>query len=278
MSRIHPTAVIEDGARLGQDVEVGPYSLIGKDVTLGDGVVLGGHAVIAGHTAIGARTQVFSFAYIGGPPQDVTYKGEPTRVTIGADCIIREHATVHRGTMRGKQLTSIGAHCFLMVGAHIAHDCVIGDHVTFVNNATVGGHVEVGDYAILGGLAAVHQRIRIGAHAFVGGHSGIGGDLIPFGTATGRGARLAGLNIVGLKRRGFDRASIHALRAAYKILFFGGGPPAHRLEEVAAEFAHIPPVLLVVDFLRKGGSARLCLPAGESDEGSMGNGQDDDAE
>jgi UDP-N-acetylglucosamine acyltransferase len=277
VATIHPTAVVADGARLGADVEIGAYASVGPDAVLGDGVKLHDHAVVTGHTTIGAATEVHPFAVIGGAPQDVSYKGDPTRVVVGERCIIREHVTIHRGTMRGKQVTTVGSNCFFMVGAHIAHDCVIGNGVTFVNNATIGGHVEVGDFAILGGLSAIHQRIRIGAYAFVGGLSGVGGDLIPFGTATGRGARLAGLNIVGLKRRGFDRQSIHALRGAVKVLFAPGAHPSTRVDQVLAECGEAQTVKLVAEFIRKGGLARLCVPTGESDEDGFNESGDDGA-
>ncbi|MGE0653687.1 MAG: acyl-ACP--UDP-N-acetylglucosamine O-acyltransferase [Alphaproteobacteria bacterium] len=260
MSQIHRTAIVEDGAKLGEGVSVGPFSVIGPDVVLGDGVSIGSHVLVTGHTEIGDRTRVSPFAVIGEAPQDTSYKGEPTSVLLGPDCIIREHVTIHRGTRRGRGQTKVGAHCFLMVGAHVAHDCVLGDHVTFVNNATVGGHVEVGEYAILGGLSAVQQKLRIGAHAFVGGHSGIGGDLIPFGIGVGRGARLGGLNLVGLRRRGFDRPTIHALRAAYREIFFGEGTVEERAEVAAERYAGVEAVLRVVEFIRGAGNRPLCTP------------------
>ncbi len=260
LAEIAPTAVVDDASRFGHGVQIGPYSIIGPEVVLGDGVVLGSHVVITGKTTIGAGSRVFPFAVIGGEPQDTSYKGEPSGVSVGTNTIIREHVTIHRGTARGRMETVVGDDCFIMVGAHIAHDCVIGNHVTMVNAATLGGHVQVGDHAILGGLSAVQQRLRIGGHAFVGGHSGIGGDLIPFGTAVGRGAHLNGLNIIGLKRRGFDRKTIYALRAAYRALFEDEGPMLGRLDEVAEQYADIPAVVMVVEFIRARGSLPLCLP------------------
>ena len=160
MNDIHPTAIVEDGARIGENVRIGAYSMIGADVELGDGVIIHPHVVVEGRTRIGPATEIFPFAGVGGRPQDTSYKDEPTEVEIGANCIIREHATVHRGTARGRGKTTIGAQCFLMIGAHVAHDCVLGDHVVLVNSATLGGHVEIGEHAILGGLAAVQQRTR----------------------------------------------------------------------------------------------------------------------
>ena len=260
MKEIHPTAIVEDGARLGANVRIGPFSIIGPEVVLGDGVVVDSHVVITGHTHIGARTEIHSFAAIGGSPQDLSYKGEPTSVVIGAHCMIREHVTIHRGTVRGKKQTTVGAHCFLMVGTHVAHDCRLGDHVMLVNNATLGGHVEIGEFAILGGLAAIQQRTRIGAHAFIGGLTGVSTDVIPFGMALGDRAELGGLNIVGMKRRGFDRPAIHALRSAYQEIFADDKTFAERLEHVATKFADVPAVMMMVDFIREGGDRPLCKP------------------
>ncbi len=257
---IHPTAIVEDGARIGAGVQVGAYAVIGRDVVLGDGVTVHAHASVSGHTEVGAGTRIFSYASVGGEPQDTSYRGEPTAVTIGGDCIIREYATVHRGTVRGRGRTVVGDRCFLMIGAHVAHDCVVANHVLMVNNATLGGHCEVGEHAILGGLAAVQQHCRIGAHAFIGGLTGVPTDVIPFASAIGERARLGGLNIVGLKRRGFDRRSIHALRAAYQAIFSGKGTRLERLEGVVAEFGEVPAVMTMVEFIRAGGDRPLCAP------------------
>jgi UDP-N-acetylglucosamine acyltransferase len=260
MNAIHSTAIVEDGARLGENVRIGAFSTIGPDVVLGDGVIVHSHAVVTGRTQIGAGSQIHAFAAIGGPPQDTGYRDEPTSVVIGPNCIIREHVTVHRGTPRGKKQTTIGSDCFLMVGAHVAHDCVLGDHVMLVNSVTLGGHVEIGEHAILGGLAAVQQRTRIGAHAFIGGLTGVANDIIPFAMAIGDRAELGGLNIVGLKRRGFDRPTIHALRAAYQEIFGSERTLAERLEDVATKFASVPAVMQIVDFIRSGGDRPLCKP------------------
>jgi UDP-N-acetylglucosamine acyltransferase len=260
MADIHQTAIVEDGARIGANVRIGPFSIIERDVVLEDGVVVHSHVLIGGRTTIGAGTAIFPFAAIGGPPQDTSYRGEPTSVVIGPGCIIREHVTVNRGTARGRGETRIGANCFLMIGSHIAHDCLVGDRAVLVNNATLGGHVEIGEHAILGGLAAVQQHCRIGAHAFIGGLSGINTDVIPFASAIGERAELGGLNVVGLKRRGFDRATIHALRAAYQAIFNGHGTRAERVERVAEKYPDVAPVMIVVDFIRKGGDRPLCSP------------------
>lgn len=260
MAEIHPTAVVERGAKIGDNVTIGPYSLIGPDVVLGDGVTIQGHVVVTGRTDIGAGSAIHSFAAIGEAPQDLGYRNEPTSVSIGPRCVIREHATIHRGTAKGRKKTVIGADCFIMVGAHVAHDCIVGEHVILVNYATIGGHVEVGDYAILSGLAAVQQRIRVGAHAFIGGLTGVSTDVIPFGIAIGDRAQLGGLNIIGLKRRGFDRKTIHALRNAYQEIFDGAGSRLQRVEQIAEKYADIAPVMAIVDFIRAGGDRPLCLP------------------
>jgi UDP-N-acetylglucosamine acyltransferase len=265
MAEIHPTAIVGEGLRAGKGVKIGPYCTVGSEVVLGDNVDLRSHVIVSGRTTIGAGTVVYPFASIGEAPQDMSYRDEPTETVIGEKCTIREQVTIHRGTERGKKRTTVGDNCFLMVGSHVAHDCVLGNNVTMVNHATIGGHVEIGDFAILGGLSAVQQRIRIGTSAFVGGHSGIGGDLIPFGIGVGRGARLGGLNIVGLKRRGFDRPTIHAIRAAYRTLFLGViGSLSERLDQVAGEYADVPAVMQIVTFIRAGDGTALCVPRDEN--------------
>ena len=260
MSLIHPTAIVEDGARLGADVTVGAFSIVGRDVSLADGVTLDAHVMIRGRTTVGARTRVATFAVIGGEAQDLSYKGEDSAVEIGPDCIIREHVTIHRGTARGRGATTIGAHCFIMIGAHVAHDCVLGDHVILTNQATLGGHSQIGEWAILGGLVGVQQRSRIGAHAFIGGMTGISRDVVPFVMASGRFARLAGINLVGLKRRGYDKETLHALHKAYRLFFLSQGSRAERLAAVAAEFGSVPAVSQFVAFIRDSGNRALALP------------------
>jgi len=260
MGDIHKSAIVEDGARIGAGVRIGPYSIVERDVVLEDDVVIHSHVVVSGRTTIGAGTAIYPFAAIGGPPQDTSYKGEPTTVVVGPNCIIREHATINRGTARGRGETRIGANCFLMIASHIAHDCLVGDRVVLVNNATIGGHVEIGEHAILGGLAAIQQHCRVGAHAFIGGLSGVNSDVIPFASAIGERAELGGLNVVGLKRRGFDRPTIHALRAAYQAIFNGGGTRAERVERVAEKYPEVDPVMMMVEFIRKGGDRPLCSP------------------
>jgi UDP-N-acetylglucosamine acyltransferase len=260
MNLVHPTAIVEDGARLGADVTVGAFSIVGRDVTLEDGVSLDAHVLVRGRTTIGARTRVATMSVIGGEAQDLSYKGEDTSVVIGPDCIIREHVTIHRGTARGGGVTKIGANCFIMIGSHVAHDCAIGDNVILTNQATLGGHTHIGDYAILGGVVAVLQRTRIGPHAFVGGMSGVTRDIIPYGISTGRIAHLAGINVVGLKRRGFDKPTIHAIHRAYERFFKSSGTRAERLAAVSAAFGSVPAVAMLLDFIRDAGNRPLALP------------------
>lgn len=260
MVEIHKSAIVEDGARIGSGVRIGPYAIIERDVVLEDNVVVHSHVVVSGHTTIGAGTHLYPFSSVGGPPQDTSYKGEATTVVVGANCIIREHVTINRGTARGRGVTRVGANCFLMMGAHVAHDCVLADRVVLVNNAMIGGHVEVGEHAILSGLTAVQQHCRIGAHAFIGGLSGVNADVIPFAMALGERAELGGLNIVGLKRRNFDRVTIHALRGAYQAIFTGGGTRAERVARVAEKYPDVPAVMMMVDFVRQSGDRPLCSP------------------
>ena len=260
MPDIHPTAIVDDGARIGADVTIGPYSIVGAEVELAEGVTLMSHVVVNGRTGIGANTKVFPFASIGLAPQDLKYKGEPSRLEIGCNNIIREHVTMHGGTEGGGMVTRVGNNGLFMVACHVAHDCRIGDHVVMVNNATLGGHVMVGDWAILGGLAAVHQYVRIGRHAMVGGLSGVENDVIPYGSVTGNRARLQGLNIIGLKRRGISRDDIHTLRNAYRLLFAQEGTMAERLEDVAELFHDNRAVMEIVDFIRTESQRSICQP------------------
>ncbi|HEY9080710.1 acyl-ACP--UDP-N-acetylglucosamine O-acyltransferase [Magnetovibrio sp.] len=260
MTNIHPTAIIETGAELGENVTVGPYSIVGAQVKLGDGVRLESHVVIGGDTTVGANTHIFPFASIGLQPQDLKFKGEPSRLEIGFNNVIREHVTMNPGTEGGGLLTRVGNNCLFMVGAHIAHDCQIEDHVILVNNATLAGHVTVGEFAIIGGLSAVHQFVRIGKHAMLGGMSGVESDVIPYGTVTGNRAHLSGLNLVGLKRRGVDRETIHALRNAYRLLFAQEGTMAERLQDVAEMFKDNEPVMDIIRFIEGNGSRAICQP------------------
>jgi UDP-N-acetylglucosamine acyltransferase len=257
---IHPTAIVEPGANIDDGVIIGPYCIVGADVSLGEGVELVSHIVITGRTEIGPRSRAFPFASIGHRPQDLKYRGEPSRLEIGADTVMREHVTVNPGTEGGGMLTRIGDRCLLMVGVHVAHDCRIGDGVIMANNATLGGHVSIDDFAVLGGMSAVHQFVRIGRHAMIGGMSGVENDVIPYGSVVGNRAYLSGLNIVGLKRRSFSRDVIHDLRKAYRLLFAEEGTMAERLDDVAEEFSGVDPVMDIVEFIRSDSSRAICQP------------------
>jgi len=266
MVAVHATAVVERDAELAEDVQIGPYCVVGPEVRLGAGVRLASHVVIAGRTTIGAGSRIFSFASIGTIPQDMKYRGEPSELRVGANSVIREYVTMNPGTEAGNMLTRVGDHGLFMIGVHIAHDCTVGDHVVMANNATLGGHVSIADYAILGGLSAVHQFVRIGRHAIVGGMTGVENDVIPYGSVTGNRARLSGLNIVGLKRRGFSRDDVQALRKAYRLLFAPEGTMAERLEDVAQLFADNAAVMEVVSFIRADSPRALCQPRDGHDD------------
>jgi UDP-N-acetylglucosamine acyltransferase len=261
MTAVDSTARVASGAVIGKDVSIGPYCVLGPDVVLGDCVRLVAHVHIAGHTTIGARTVVYPFASLGTPPQSTRYRGGATRLTIGADCDLRESVTMNLGTEDGGGLTTVGDRCFFMANSHVAHDCRVGNGVTFANCATLGGHVEVGEGVVIGGLSAVHQFTRVGAFAMIGGVAGVRGDVIPYGLANGDYARLEGLNLVGLKRRKFSREQIQTLRRAFQRLFLDPGQFAERLEQVAQEFAADEAVMQIVAFIRAGEHRPLCRPS-----------------
>lgn len=262
MTTIHPTAIVDPGAVLGADVVIGPWSTIGAGVTLGDRCRVVSHACIEGPTTLGADCTVHPFAVLGGAPQDLSYKGEPTRLEIGDRCVIREQVTMNRGTAKGRGVTTVGPDGYFMNGAHVGHDCIVGQKVIFASNATLGGHAVIGEHVIIGGLAAVHQNTRVGRHAFVGGLAAVVADVIPYGSVVGVHAHLAGLNVIGLKRRGFSREQIHDMRAAYRLLFAEEGTLAERLDDVEGLFAHCPEAMEMVAFVRADSARPLCLPRG----------------
>ena len=270
MTRIHPTALIDPGAELARDVEIGPYCVIGANVELGEGVRVLSHVVIDGHTSIGAHTIVHPFVSLGHTPQHLSYKGEPTKLDIGTNNVIREHVTMHIGTAQGGGVTRVGSHSFFMAGCHVAHDCVLEDHVILTNNVALGGHVHVGEYANIGGLSGVHQYVRIGKHAMIGGVSGVDKDVIPYALVMGNRARMNGLNIVGLRRRGFSREDIRSLRTAYGLLFSQGGTMAERLNEVADLFSTHTGVMDIINFIREDSSRPICTPAAGNGNGHSG--------
>jgi UDP-N-acetylglucosamine acyltransferase len=265
-TEVHPTAIVGAGARLGNGVKIGPYCVVGSDVVLHDNVELISHVSLDGHTEIGAGSRIFPFASISRQPQDRKYHGEASRVVIGERCDIRETVTINPGTEAGGMETRIGNDCLIMAGAHVAHDAILGNNVILANYVGIAGHCQIGDYVSFGGMCAVHQFVRIGAHAFIGAQSMVDSDVIPYGMAVGNRARLAGLNLVGLKRRGFDRESIHTLRAAYRMVFSTEGTLRERVEDAAGMFKDEPLVQDVVRFIASVSDRPLCLPRSTRDE------------
>jgi len=265
---IHPTAIVEPGAQLGRGVQIGPFCQVGPDVQLHDNVRLISHVVAGGNTVVGEGAVLYPFCTVGLAPQDLKYKGEPTRCEIGARTQVREHCTIHRGTVTGAGVTRVGGGCLLMAVVHVAHDCEIGDGVVIANNVVMGGHVTIGANAVIGGSAAIHQFVRIGRGAMIGGVSGVEADVIPFGSVIGNRARLAGLNVIGLRRRGVDRAQLMQLRAAVRQLFWGEGVFADRLEAVRQAYGADPLAAEVLDFAAvptKRGLIRASAQADEAD-------------
>jgi UDP-N-acetylglucosamine acyltransferase len=265
MPQIHPTAIVAPGAMLAETVVIGPYCTVGEDVSLGPRVTLRSHVVIDGRTTIGEGTRLFPFASIGLEPQDLKYRGEMSELVIGRNNTIREYVTINPGTEGGGMVTRIGDGSLFMVGAHVAHDCQIGNHIVMANNATLGGHVVVEDYAVLGGLCAIHQYARIGRHAMIGGMSGVERDVIPYGQVMGDRARLCGLNIIGMQRRGFSREDIQGLRNAYQFLFAADGTLSDRVNETVERFGGIGPVDEVIEFIRADSSRAICQPKGANE-------------
>ncbi len=263
-TQIHPTAIVDPNAKLGEDVIIGPYSVVGGHVSLGDRVELKSHVVVEGRTTIGADCTIYPFASIGHAPQDLKYHGEPSELIIGHHNTIREHCTMNPGTETGAMKTIVGNHGLFMMSTHVAHDCVIGDHVIMANNATLGGHVIVGNHVLIGGLAAVHQFIRIGDFAVIGGMSGVESDVIPYGRVKGERASLAGLNIVGLERNGFDKDEIRNLQRAFNELFSDEGTMDQRIDSVANDFSSADAVMQIIEFARNKGRFPLCAPAKKS--------------
>ncbi|MBI1216404.1 MAG: acyl-ACP--UDP-N-acetylglucosamine O-acyltransferase [Alphaproteobacteria bacterium] len=247
---IHPTAIIEQGAQIGADVTIGPYCVVGPNVKLGDRVTLKSHVAVDGYTTIGEETAIWPFASIGHQPQDLKFKGEKAELIIGKKNMIREHVTMNPGTEGGGMKTVVGDNCLFMMSSHVAHDCIVGNNVILANNATLAGHVEVGDFAIIGGLSAIHQFVRIGPGAMIGGMSGVEYDVIPFGLVKGERAHLAGLNYVGMERRGFTKEQIQGLMKAFRQLFESDGTLAERADKVANDYAADQTVMRMIDFIR----------------------------
>lgn len=260
MTNIHPTAIVDKRAEIGADVVIGPYCIIEGPVTLGARTRLISHVSITARTMIGQDCLIYPFAALGHPPQDFKYKGEDTRLVIGDRNVLREHVTMHAGTKVSRGETVVGSDCYFMVGTHVAHDCIIGSKVVVVNNGIIGGSCIIEDHVIIGGHAGVHQNTRIGRHAFLGAGAICVGDVIPYGNAFGKHATLNGLNLVGLKRRGFSREVIHDLRVAYRLLASEEGTLQERIEEIASIFPDRPEVLEIVEFARVDSARNLCLP------------------
>lgn len=269
MTLIDPSARIAHGAVIGKDVTIGPYCVIDANVSIGEGCRILSHVHITGHTTIGARTVIYPFASLGTPPQSVKYRGGPTKLVIGEECEIRENVTMNTGTEDAGGLTSVGDKCLFMVGSHVGHDCTLGSNITMANNAVLGGHCQVENYVVFGGHSGVHQFVRIGEGAMIAGMTGIGADIIPFGFAIGQRGMLDGLNVVGLRRRGYSRFDIQRLRQAYRSLFMTPGHHKDRIEVIAREYASDPVVVKIVEFIRAGGPRPLMkawqtVPAGDA--------------
>lgn len=246
---IDPRAIVDSGARIAEGVQIGPFSIIGAGVEIETGTVIGPHVVIKGPTRIGRDNRIYQFASIGDDPQDKKYAGEPTRLEIGDGNTIREYVTINRGTVQDAGVTRVGHDNWIMAYVHIAHDCVVGDHTIFANNASLAGHVHVGDWAILGGYTLVHQFCRIGAHSFCGFATGVQRDVPPYVTVAGYRAEPYGINSEGLRRRGFEAETIAVIKRAYKLLYMSDLKLAEAVERMRELVATHPPVALLADFV-----------------------------
>ena len=252
MVNTHPTAVIHKNAHLSHDIKVGPYTIINDDVEIGEGTQIGSHVLIDSGTIVGKNCRVHHGAVLGTPPQDLKFGGEKTQLIIGDDTTIREYATLNRGTdYRWKTL--VGKGCFIMIYAHVAHDCLLGDNVILANSVNLAGHVEIGDCAIIGGVVPVHQFVKIGAHSIVGGGFRVQKDVCPFALGGGYPLKTMGLNIIGLKRRGFPQKTIDILKQAFELLFRSKLNTSQALERIRAEIEPVPEVKMILDFISKSG-------------------------
>ena len=256
-SEIHPTAIVSPSAELGEGVEIGPYACIGAKVTLGDGVIVGQAATLEGVTLVGPGTRIWPHAMVGADPQDLKYAGEESRLEIGVRCLIREFASLHRGTAGGGLVTRIGDEVLIMNGAHVGHDAQVGNNCIIAAQSALGGHVVMGDHAIIGGITGVHQWVQIGAHAMVAGGILVHHDVPTYGLVNGETERLAGVNVVGLKRRGFSRASIQKIIAAMNLLFLERDtkPLAEALGEAQALYGDDPAVAALLSFTQELGAS-----------------------
>ncbi len=261
MSNIHKTAIVSSKAKIHPGASIGPYCVLDGEIEIGQNTKLLSHVCLQGKVVIGANNEIFPFAVIGGKPQDLKYNGEQSVVIIGSNNTIREHVTIHAGTAGGIMKTVIGDNCLIMVGSHIAHDCIVGNKVIMANNATLGGHVQVGDSAIIGGLAAVHQHVRIGNNAIVGGVSALVRDLIPYGSAVGDRASLVGLNLVGMKRHNISREDIKKATLAYEQIFDHNEIPLEQKIATAEALYHESTIVMeILDFAKYNIGRSLCVP------------------
>jgi len=247
---IHEQAIIETGAVIGKNVKIGPWTYVASDVVIGDDCEISSNVVINGPTTIGKGNRIFQFSSIGEECQDLKYKGEPTQLIIGDNNTFRECTTIHRGTVQDEGITKIGSNNLFMAYTHVAHDCVVGNNCIMANNASIAGHVHVGDHAILGGMSGIHQFCHIGAHSFVAANSLVVKDVPPYVMASGDGAKPFGLNTEGLKRRGFDKDVITAIKRAYRTLYRKGKTVEEATAEIANEYADLPEVQVFVEFIR----------------------------
>jgi UDP-N-acetylglucosamine acyltransferase len=266
MTTIDPTARVEDGAVIGAGTTIGPFCVIGRDVTIGANCRLISHVHVMGLTTIGSGCTIYPFASLGGAPQSLSYRGEPTRLQIGDGCTIRESVTMSTGTVGGGGITRVGDRGYFMNCSHVGHDCQVGNDVIFATSATLGGHCQIGDFVFIGGLSAVHQFTRIGSQAMIGGVCGVRGDVIPYGLVNGQYARLEGLNIVGMKRRKFTRERLTAMRSFYQKLFESPGVFSERLDAARSLATADPAVAEILTFIDTGEHRPLCLPAGRAGE------------
>lgn len=250
-STIHPSAIVSPDARLADDVEVGPYAIIGADVVIGEGTTVGGHATIDGPTVLGKGNRVFPHAVVGFEPQDLKYRGEKTRLTVGNFNVFREFSTVHRGTVTGDGVTVVGDRNYFMACSHVAHDCVIGSHNVMANSSALAGHVEIGNHVVLGAFTGAHQFIRVGDHAFVGAYAALRQDVLPFCRTDGSDAKTYGINRIGLQRRGFSEERLKALERAYRLLVRSRLNTTQALERIGSELAGEPDVDYLVRFIRE---------------------------
>ncbi len=263
---IHPTAVVDPGAELGKDVAVGPFCIVEQDVAIGDGTTLDACSQVKAHTRMGRGNRLHTHAIVGGEPQDLKFHGEKSLLEVGDNNVFREFCTIHRGTENGGGVTRIGNGGLFMAYVHVAHDCILGDGVIMSNASSLAGHVVIGDHVIIGGMCGVHQFVHVGEFGFVGAMSGLGQDLPPYMLASGARARLHGLNLIGLRRRGFPAEALSALKKAYKTIFRSGRERQEALASVMEEFGAVPQVAKLVDFIR--GSARgIVTPAVRGDNG-----------